>query len=46
MDTPPSCSPLFSRDGSRVAWGNSDGTVTVCYPEAIRGQLDRVGLGW
>jgi WD40 repeat protein len=46
MDTSPSCAPLFSPDGSRLAWGNSDGTLTVCDPETIRGQLDRVGLGW
>jgi WD40 repeat protein len=46
IDTPPSCSPLFSRDGSRLAWGNSDGTVTVGNPRVIRNELDRVGLRW
>jgi hypothetical protein len=46
IDAVPSCSPLFSRDGSRLAWGNRDGTVTVYDPQTIREQLDRVGLGW
>jgi len=46
IETAPACSPLFNRDGSRLAWGNSDGTVTVCNPEAIRKQVDDIGLAW
>jgi WD40 repeat protein/tRNA A-37 threonylcarbamoyl transferase component Bud32 len=38
--------PLFDRSGDRVAWGNGDGTVTVCRLSAIRKRLAEVGLGW
>jgi eukaryotic-like serine/threonine-protein kinase len=36
----------FSVDGSRLAWGNQDGTVTVCYLEEIQRRLAAIGLGW
>jgi WD40 repeat protein len=36
----------FSRDGRFLAWGNGDGTVTVCDLREIRRRLADVGLGW
>jgi serine/threonine protein kinase/WD40 repeat protein len=36
----------FSRDGRLLAWGNTDGTVTVCDLESVRNQLGSAGLGW
>jgi hypothetical protein len=44
-DTAPSL-PLFDQSGDRVAWGNGDGTVTVCRLGAVRARLAEVGLGW
>ncbi len=38
--------PVFSADGALLAWGNSDGTVTVAHLESIRRRLAQVGLGW
>jgi hypothetical protein len=45
-DSERSLQPVFSRAGDRVAWGNGDGTVTVCDLEAIRTRLATIGLGW
>jgi serine/threonine protein kinase/WD40 repeat protein len=36
----------FSRDGRLLAWGNGDGTVTVCDLPEVRRRLAEVGLGW
>jgi WD40 repeat protein len=36
----------FNRDGSRLAWGNPDGTVIVCDMKEIQRRLTEVGLGW
>jgi hypothetical protein len=36
----------FSADGSHLAWGNVDGTVTVCDIQRVRQRLAEVGLGW
>lgn len=36
----------FSPDGHFAAWGNPDGTVTVCVPETIRRTLNDFHLGW
>jgi WD40 repeat protein len=41
-----SLQPVFSPAGDRVAWGNGDGTATVCDLEAIRTRLATIGLGW
>jgi serine/threonine protein kinase/WD40 repeat protein len=38
--------PLFNAAGSHVAWGNRDGTVTVCDLKEIQQRLAEVGLGW
>jgi WD40 repeat protein len=37
---------VFDRTGNRLAWGNNDGTVTVCDLEEVRRRLTAVGLGW
>jgi hypothetical protein len=36
----------FSRDGRFLAWGNADGSVTVCNLEEVQRRLKEVGLGW
>ncbi len=38
--------PTFSPDGLLVAWGNSDGSVTVCDLPRIKARLEEIGLGW
>jgi WD40 repeat protein len=38
--------PTFSRDGALLAWGNRDGTVTVCHLEEVQRRLTAIGLGW
>jgi WD40 repeat protein len=38
--------PTFSRDGALLAWGNRDGTVTVCHLEEVQRRLAALGLGW
>ncbi|HXY32990.1 MAG TPA: hypothetical protein VEI07_02120 [Planctomycetaceae bacterium] len=39
------CSPrsTFNLDGSRLAWGNRDGTVTVCYLAEVQRPWPRSG---
>ncbi len=36
----------FSRDGRFVAWGNANGTVTVCNLVEMQSRLAEIGLGW
>jgi serine/threonine protein kinase/WD40 repeat protein len=36
----------FNAIGTHVAWGNTDGTVTVCDIDTVQRQLAGVGLGW
>jgi WD40 repeat protein len=36
----------FNRAGTQLAWGNTDGTVTVCDLEQVRRRLEELGLGW
>jgi eukaryotic-like serine/threonine-protein kinase len=36
----------FSEDGSLIAWGNFDGTVTIFDVQRVRKKLAEVGLGW
>ncbi len=36
----------FDPRGTQLAWGNADGTVTVCNLEEIRDRLSRSGLQW
>jgi WD40 repeat protein/tRNA A-37 threonylcarbamoyl transferase component Bud32 len=45
-DVPSMLNAVFSAAGDRLAWGNTDGTVTVCDLEAVRARLAEVGLGW
>jgi WD40 repeat protein len=37
---------VFNHAGKLIAWGNPDGSVTVCDIEQIRQRLSEVGLGW
>jgi WD40 repeat protein len=39
-------SALFNVAGTHIAWGNADGTVTVCDIQEVRRRLAAVGLGW
>jgi WD40 repeat protein len=36
----------FNRAGTQVAWGNEDGSVTLCDIDEVRRRLGEVGLGW
>lgn len=36
----------FNRDGTRFAWGNRDGTVSVCDLPEVQRRLAQLGLGW
>jgi len=45
-DGEPSYYPQFSPDGLLAAWGNSDGSVTLCDLRRIEAQLRKIGLGW
>jgi WD40 repeat protein len=38
--------PQFNLAGTHLAWGNTDGTVTVCDLPEINRRLKDVGLGW
>jgi serine/threonine protein kinase/WD40 repeat protein len=46
IDSEPGSDPEFSPDDSLLAWGNFDGSVTVCNLAQIRERLAAVGLGW
>ena len=46
IDAPVSFVVEFDPTGQRLAWGNTDGTVTVCNVEEIRERLRPVGLAW
>jgi WD40 repeat protein len=39
-------SATFSGDGARLAWGNQDGTVTVCNLPEIQRRMAALGFGW
>jgi len=45
-DGVPSFHPQFSPDGTLVAWGNSNGSVTLCDLPRIQDRLRQIGLGW
>jgi hypothetical protein len=36
----------FSADGAQAAWGNRDGTVTLCDFVELQRRLAELGLGW
>ncbi len=36
----------FSRDGTLVAWGDADGTVSVCSIPTVQRRLAELGMGW
>ena len=41
-----SFTPQFDLGGNLLAWGNKDGTVTVCNLRKIKSRLDEIKLGW
>lgn len=43
---PSSASVQFDREGTRVAWGNSDGTVSVADLKEVQTRLAELDLGW
>ena len=45
-DTEPSFLPVFNRDGRLLAWGNQDGTASVCEMEELNRRLGEIRLGW
>ncbi len=36
----------FDAAGTSLAWGNRDGTVSLCHIPELRSRLEEVGLGW
>jgi len=36
----------FNAEGNRLAWGNADGTVTVCHLEEMENRLRAAGMSW
>jgi WD40 repeat protein len=46
IDTQPAKWPEFDSTGNLLAWGNLDGTVTVCNLSEINQRLTKIGLGW
>jgi hypothetical protein len=36
----------FSPDGREVAWGNREGSVSVCDLDEVQRRLAEVDLGW
>jgi hypothetical protein len=41
-----SLAPVFSRDGRWLAWGNEDGTVSVCELASLEQRMHSLGVGW
>jgi WD40 repeat protein len=46
IDSEVSSHPHFSPRGKHLAWGNTDGSVTVCDIDEVRRRLTELGLGW
>jgi serine/threonine protein kinase/WD40 repeat protein len=46
LDQEVSTPARFDRAGTRLAWGNTDGTVMVCDIAAVWGRLAEIGLRW
>lgn len=46
IDQPTIQRPQFDQAGNQLAWGNTDGTVTVCNLEEINERLAVAGLQW
>jgi WD40 repeat protein len=46
LDKDQGTSPVFSPNGDLVAWGNADGTISVCDLKQIHERLARAGLEW
>ncbi len=45
-DSPSSSIVGFDVSATRLAWGNADGTVTVCNLSEIQNRLRRAALSW
>jgi WD40 repeat protein len=45
-DAARTCPSVFSRQGDLLAWGNADGSVSVCDLPRIRQELEALGLTW
>jgi WD40 repeat protein len=43
---PSSVREVFNSDGRFLAWGNEDGTVSVCDLQEMRQRLGALKLGW
>jgi hypothetical protein len=37
---------MFTPDGQFAAWGNADGTVSICDFPQVNRRLGEAGLGW
>lgn len=46
IDTTVSNFTQFNSDGTQLAWGNTDGTVTVCNLREVHDRLKKGGLQW
>jgi hypothetical protein len=46
VDTKSRAWALFSRDGNRLVWGNTDGSVMVCDLPAVNRRLAEFKLDW
>jgi WD40-like Beta Propeller Repeat len=45
-DPPGRSRPRFSPDGRHIAWGHSDGSVSVADLAEVQRRLESIGLGW
>jgi len=46
LDRAAAMRPIFSPAGTRIAWSNHDGTVSLCDFESLQQKLAKAGLQW